>query len=197
MTEQIDWMHSSEVRTSLTSIGLPPNTALELAKDGRVRTHAQGIFENYGRPDQTSKDDKDLYPPFWDDHLSALTNYQQWATGDFTHCHRRSGRTTKAFGVHFSKSDLMKAIPSLKDTSSGHPDCSDLSGGQPTTAIKPSLPSNQLIAAKMQELIGLGMTRDVAAKAIRQVAGFEQVGNELARNCVANQLPLGRPKKPA
>jgi hypothetical protein len=197
MTEQIDWMHSSEVRTSLTSIGLPPNMALQLAKDGWVRTHAQGIFENYGHSDQATKDEKDLYPPFWNDHLSALDNYQEWATGEFSHRHRGSGRTIKAFGVHFSKSDLMKAIPSLNETSYSCPYCSDLSEGQPSAAIKPSVPSNDLIAAKMQELIDMGMKRDVAAKVIRQVAGFEQVGNELARNCVAGQLPRGRPKKMA
>src|SRR3546814_8096534 len=39
-----------------------------------------------------------------------------------------------------------------------------------------ALPSDEIISAKMLELIGIGVKRDEAVKLIRQIAGFEAVG---------------------
>ena len=54
------------------------------------------------------------------------------------------------------------------------------------------LPHDEVIKAKMMELVGYGMRRDEAAKFIRQLVGFEQVGNEHARRVVAGELLKGR-----
>lgn len=57
------------------------------------------------------------------------------------------------------------------------------------------LPSDDEIEAMMMTLIARGLTRDKAAKRIRDQPGFGAVTNEHARRVVANKLPRGRPKK--
>lgn len=57
-----------------------------------------------------------------------------------------------------------------------------------------NLPSDDVIFAKMHELWAIGLSRDEAAKRIRTLPGFEQVGNEHARRLVNGTLPRGRPK---
>ncbi len=57
------------------------------------------------------------------------------------------------------------------------------------------LPPDDVILAKMHELKATGLSRDEAAKRIRTLPGFEQVGNEHARRLVSGTLPKGRPKR--
>ena len=53
--------------------------------------------------------------------------------------------------------------------------------GEPSTRVKKEpgpLPPDDLITLKLIELLGTGLKRDEAAKAIRQASGFERVGND-------------------
>ena len=56
-------------------------------------------------------------------------------------------------------------------------------------------PSEDEIRKKMHELITSGMDRDLAAKSIRTIPGFELVGNEEARRSVAGYVKRGRRPK--
>jgi hypothetical protein len=61
--------------------------------------------------------------------------------------------------------------------------------------VEGDLPSDDVILAKMHELIGEGRRRDEAAKHIRTVPGFDQVQNEHARRVVRGTLKRGRPRR--
>ena len=117
---------------------------------------------------------------------------QDWNTGDFsTYIDRRL--RWQAFGVEFDRIDIAAMLAPESDANDDH-----TSDAKADTAVDDRrLPSEADIAAKMKELIALKMTRDIAAQVIRQIAGFEGVGNEHARRTVSGQLPRGRPVKNA
>lgn len=91
-----------------------------------------------------------------------------------------------AFDVAVNRADLVDCFQ-----------MSALEDLQPSKDLRtaPTLPSDDAIREKMQELKNTGLSRDDAAKHIRSIPGFESVGNELARRAVAGTLTRGRPKK--
>jgi hypothetical protein len=134
-----------------------------------------------------------LPPSFWwaEGH-EALE--QNWITGDFATWIDRTFHW-QAFGTEFSRNDIAAMLPKAEVNgqagSTQNPQL-DPDKAEESTAI---LPSDEAIEAKMLELVGMGITRDAAAKVIRQIAGFEAVGNEHARRTVTGKLPRGRPTK--
>ena len=86
----------------------------------------------------------------------------------------------------FSSAEFIAAIPS-----SQRPDLGN--AGISVEAFE--LPSEEMILKQMLELKQAGLSRDAAAKRIREIHGFEQVGNEHARRVVAGHFTRGRPPK--
>ena len=56
-------------------------------------------------------------------------------------------------------------------------------------------PPDVKIRAQLKRMKSAGLSRDQAAKQISKVPGFENVGNEEARNIISGHLPRGRPRK--
>lgn len=125
---------------------------------------------------------------WWAEGAAALE--QNWQAGDFSTWIEQ--HKWQAFGVSFDRAgiDAMLAPPSPAGTSRGF---ADETASVESSAAK--LPTDEAIKAKMLELKELGVKRDVAAILIRQISGFEAVGNETARRVVNGELPRGRPKK--
>jgi len=128
---------------------------------------------------------------WWAEGHEALS--QNWASGDFSTWIDHEFHF-EAFGVEFALSDLEAMLPKRSRIAAEAADLESRSHFEQTAGNAGTLPSDEVIEAKMQELIALGMTRDVAAKVIRQIGGFEAVGNDHARRTVCGKLPRGRPK---
>lgn len=128
---------------------------------------------------------------WWAEGHEALT--QNWVSGDFSTWIDHKFHL-QAFGVEFDRSDLEAMLPKLSRSKTEEAESEPRSDSEQTAANAGPLPSDEVIEAKMQELSALGMKRDVAAKVIRQISGFEAVGNEHARRTVVGKLPRGRPK---
>jgi hypothetical protein len=142
----------------------------------------------YGRNKKTEQSAENYILPkefWWAKGHAALK--QNWVTGDFS-TWIDSKYHWEAFGVEFEKQAIETAFPESAITEVIHEH-------RPAHTSN-ELPSDDAIKTKMIDLTeNFGMSRDNAAKLIRQINGFEKVGNEHARRVVANQLPLGRPKK--
>lgn len=141
------------------------------------------------RKNLLEKDCADVPASFWWAKGEAGLE-QDWMTGDFSTWIDREYHW-EAFGVEFARRDVeamrpkrtaMAAEPLYVETDKG---TVDTYGG---------LPPDDQIKDKMLELIDLGASRDVAAMIIRQIKGFEKVGNDHARRCVKGHVPRGRRK---
>ena len=131
---------------------------------------------------------------WWAEGGHAMT--QNWVSGDFSTWIDKQYHW-EAFGVEFARLDVEALLPAPRIERQASNNFPEHSEHEQVAAVSDAVPSDDAIEAKMLELIGLGMSRDVAAKAIRQVSGFEGVGNEHARRTVLGKLALGRPKKGA
>lgn len=195
------WIAASEAMDLMLSVygeGRAIAAAKALAKrahGGLVETRARLFkWEEPGHGKKISKTVEWAALPekfWWAEGSPALS--QNWILGDFSTWVDQN-YNYRAFGVEFSRRDIEAMLPVRATMEPNDVVTAIPIDGQPAPQDAPPLPSNQAISAKMQELVALGMSRDVAAKVIRQIAGFERVGNELARSCVAGQLPVGRPK---
>ena len=56
-------------------------------------------------------------------------------------------------------------------------------------------PSDKQIIAQGKQMNKMGLKRDVIAREMRKIPGYENVGNVLARDLMTGNLPRGRPKK--
>lgn len=207
MTDIVDleWIKANEALEMARAVygGNPPYRAAKaLAKrahNGLIRTRARLFVweENaLGREKERNEAEwADLPRNFWwaEGH-PALS--QDWVAGDFSTWIRERFQWC-AFGVEFCRQDIETMLPPPSEAKeSVGSEAEKIDDGEATTGPRPT-PADAVIAEKMLELIALGMNRDDAAKFIRNVVGFEQVGNEHARRVVAGKLPLGRPKKGA
>lgn len=126
---------------------------------------------------------------WWADGGAALK--QNWNAGDFgTWIKRRY--EWRAFGVKFEQraiEAMLAPLRSREDICSIGSDRND-----PSTSSMP-MPSDNEILDQMRKMCAEGMTRDQAAKNIKNIPDFAGVGNEHARRVVRGHIPRGRPKK--
>lgn len=126
---------------------------------------------------------------FWG-HISTVKS--DWSAGDFT-AWMDSGDRWEAYGVEFDALGIY-AMLGLESTTG---EIEEQANEALPAKSALSLPPDDVIAAKMLELYNMGVCRDDAAKLIRQLVGFELVGNEHARRVANGALPVGRRKKGA
>ena len=197
----IEWVSAhGAIGLLLPQYGSGMAAGMALAKrahSGLLKTRARLFkweafqLDDYLRKEKVEKEAifKTLPAQFWwAEGNEALT--QNWVSGDFSTWIDRSLHW-QAFGTEFARFDVLAMLP--KQTGEEiHP--TDIEAAPLVSAM---MPSEAAIEAKMVELIGFGMRRDVAAIVIRQISGFEMVGNDHARRTVNGKLPRGRPKKGA
>ena len=131
---------------------------------------------------------------WWAEGHEALT--QNWVSGDFSTWIDRMYHW-QAFGTEFARCDVEAMVPKRGPSTAEPVEREQPLDGMQESEDVAALPTDEAIEAKMQELIALGMQRDVAAKVIRQIKGFGAVGNEHARRVVNGKLVRGRPRKGA
>lgn len=187
----VEWMRASEAWDLVNSEnpgGWTDVAICSRAYENLVRARAaKFIWEEGSRPKRRNeKLNCDVPKEFWwaEGHQALEAN---WTTGDFS-TWIDSTWQWKAFGVEFAKVDIQAMIPGEVAVDATEADSSSRIGNAST------LPSEDAIEQKMKELMELGMKRDDAAKFIRQVSGFEGVGNEHARRVINGKVQRGRPK---
>lgn len=120
-----------------------------------------------------------------------------WHNGNFcVSGSRRRGNLPifrKAMGVRLRKAEVTAFLAKRGIA----PDWEVGETGDFETENRTKAPTTDEIAAKMKDMIDGGMTRDQAAKSIREEEGFELVGNEDARRAVSGNLTRGRRPKNA
>lgn len=193
----IDWMPARDALALVqgrNGYGDAASSIARRAHAGLIRSRAR-LFSreeprDYGSKEQVDRYDAELPQQFWwAEGEAALT--ANWTTGDFSTWIDKT-YLWQAFSVDFDRIEV-EAMVAPEATSTGP---IDVQGGAESHSDEP-LPSDAAIKAKMLELTAKGMNRDAAAMFIRQVVGFEGVGNELARRVVAGELRRGRPPKSA
>ena len=203
----VDWVNAHDAIEMLLSMygkgmGLAAGISLvKRAHSGLVKSRArlfqweERVKNPYGGSRKIQREAQFAALPssfWWAEGHEALE--QNWITGDFATWIDQTFHW-QAFGTEFSRNDIAAMLPKAEDR--GHAGSTQnphlyLHKAEENVS---SLPSEEAIEAKMQDLVGMGIKRDVAAMVIRQISGFEAVGNEHARRTVAGKLPRGRPKK--
>lgn len=148
----------------------------------------------YGGSDKIQREAQFAILPkefWWADGHAALD--QNWVTGDFDTWIDDTFHW-QAFGTEFDRAGIEAMRPAENLSIQTARAASDPAASKSDVPL-PSVPPDDVICAKMVELHNLGVDRDSAAKLIRQIAGFEGVGNEHARRTALGNLPQGRPKK--
>jgi hypothetical protein len=165
------------------------------ALSGILKSQARQLTQEFPRDEDSNRKsvrlDAAIPEKFWWARGQAALS-ANWATGDFSTYIDRN-YLWEAIGVEFDRAEIEAMLAPISTEQNV-----DGAGGDGEVAAAKSssaMPSDAEIKVKMEELLGLGMGRDAAAIVIRQVAGFEAVGNEHARRVVNGTLPRGRPKK--
>ena len=192
----VNWISAIEALARMDLVTHDPHIAIATrAHAGLIRTRAKLLVRTNYRvsPNGTTEAHFiELDKEFWWAKGHAALN-QNWRLGDFTTSIKRDTVHLQAFGVEFDGGAIDALAPKLATG----PAQSNQDVEYPTIdapSPKPlSIPPDDEIKAKMLELIDMPMRRDSAAKVIRQIAGFEGVGNAHARRVVEGLLELGRP----
>ncbi|WP_421850892.1 hypothetical protein [Novosphingobium sp.] len=168
------------------------------AHAGQIRTLAEIVIKEQrtARSRKEIVEEKRVELPkgfWWAEGEAALE--QDWTTGDFATevCDNFSGPGQyrwQAFGVRFERRGIEMMLTPAKSSESV-----SVVASYKEIAAQAPLPTDEEIIAKMKELAEMGIERDKAAKIIRQIRGFEGVGNEHARRAASGHLTQGRPKK--
>ena len=200
----VQWIRASDARLMLAQklryVG-EPKPILERARAGLIRSRARLlVIEPLVRIRMESPREEsslsELSTDFWVHAAKSLK--ATWATGDFftnSNLVRMS-----AFGVEFERAALNEMLGERADDRSEA--AVELTDDQKFAFVdgtdrRSEVPPDDVIKAKMLELCAMGIRRDIAAKLIRQLAGFGGVGNVHARRAVNGELPRGRPEKRA
>lgn len=198
----LDWIPAREAYRLVCERNGSVDADISIARRahaGIIRTMAEHVIKEQrtarSRKETVEENHVELPKGFWWAEGEAALE-QDWTTGDFATevCDEFSGPGQyrwQAFGVMFERSgiEVMLAPAHPTETASDIIFAAD-------PAAPARMPTEEEIRAKMIELTKEGVHRDVAAKIIRQIRGFEKVGNEHARRAALGHLPLGRPRKP-
>ncbi len=187
----VDWLQPQQAIDMLVDRGTQAPEAWKIVADamrqGRLRCRAASIETHFEGEPPYQKDDHEVLCDAWSLDAVPPPGHVFWSQGDarlmllIAPMEIRGARLSRA-GAELLAFDQSERLRSS-------------SGPSRPIKSKVPLPTDDAIQAKMQELMTGGLSRDEAAKRIRQEPGFEAVGNEHARRTVVNKVPRGRPRK--
>lgn len=148
------------------------------------------VAQDFGRIKVKDFPNVSLPKLFWK-HI--VQGDSDWSAGDFI-AWMDSGAHWEAFGVEFEAAGISAMLGISRSSPSLSPPSHRMEADEHAS---PPMPSDDEIAAKMLELYELGVCCDNAAILIRQLVGFQSVGNDHARRVATGTLPKGRRRKGA
>ena len=95
-----------------------------------------------------------------------------------------------AHNLRWQHAEILEKWPAVKNETLPSPKTRPLD-----ECSRSKSPKDDVIEAQLFQMINEGVTRDAAAKRIKEVPGFELVGNEHARRILLGKLKLGRRPK--